>query len=78
MGICLDWKGRKDVGDFLVRKGAEGLENLLPQDIMRSSGHKRGPGRDMLFYKGGYNTKKAYPVWMIVKYNYLPVQSLIY
>lgn len=40
---------------------------------MRSSGHKRGPGRGMLFYKGGYNTKKPYPVWMIVKYNYLSV-----
>ena len=27
--------------------------------IMRSSDHKRDPGRGMLFYKGGYNAKNA-------------------
>ena len=44
--------------------------------IMRSSDHKRGPGRGILFYKGGYNTKNAYPIWIIVKYNCLPVTLL--
>ena len=48
------------MGDFLVRKGGEGLEIFgRKRYIMRSSDHKRDPGRGMLFYKGGYNTKNA-------------------